>query len=49
MEAIRAAMHPERTGYYYYALGDDGTHHFFQSYGQMQSFIATQTLYNTSN
>ncbi len=45
MEAIEAAMHPNNTSYYYYALGDDGKHRFFSSYSEMQSFVATQERY----
>ena len=36
MTAIRAAIYPESTNYYWYLLGDDGVHHFFSSYN---SFI----------
>ena len=36
MAAIRAAIYPERTNYYWYVLGDDNVHHFFSSY---DSFI----------
>ncbi|WP_297716814.1 endolytic transglycosylase MltG [Intestinimonas sp.] len=42
LAAIRAAMEPENTGYYYYALGSDGTHSFFQSLEAQQNFIAQQ-------
>lgn len=45
-EAIQAALNPENTDYFYYALGDDGKHHYFKTYDQMQSFLATQELYN---
>ena len=45
-EAIQAALNPESTDYFYYALGDDGKHHYFKTYDQMQSFLATQELYN---
>ena len=45
-EAIQAALSPESTDYFYYALGDDGKHHYFKTYDQMQSFLATQELYN---
>lgn len=41
MEAIYATLHPEKTNYYYYALGDDGTHHFFKNYNQMQAFLGS--------
>ena len=45
MEALYAALEPESTNYYYYALGDDGKHHFFRTYQEHQNFIATQELY----
>ena len=33
-----AALNPNSTNYYYYALGDDGVHHFFSSYSEHQAF-----------
>ena len=48
MEAIQAAMNPADTSYYYYALGDDNTHHFFRTYSEMQSFMASQERYSNS-
>ena len=39
---------PENTNYYYYALGDDNTHHFFRTYSEMQSFMASQERYGNS-
>ena len=45
-EAIQAALNPASTDYFYYALGDDGKHHYFKTYDQMQSFLSTQELYN---
>ncbi len=45
--AIRAALYPNSTKYYYYALGDDGTHSFFQTYEEQRAFMATQALYNS--
>ena len=33
------------TSDYYYALGDDGVHHFFQTYDAQQRFIQSQALY----
>ena len=44
-DALKAAVYPESTKYYYYALGDDGTHSFFATYREQQNFIATQELY----
>lgn len=44
-DALTAAVSPESTNYYFYALGDDGVHHFFTNYNQHQNFIASQELY----
>ena len=48
LESIQAAMNPEDTDYFYYALGDDGQHHFFQTYNQLQNFLASQEMYENS-
>ena len=45
LASIQAAMNPDDTSDYYYVLGDDGQHHFFQTYSQMQNFMATQERY----
>ena len=45
MASIRAVLHPEKTNYYYYALGDDDLHHFFRTYAEHQKFIASQDRY----
>ena len=45
LKAIQAAMDPEKTSYFYYVLGDDNVHHFFKTYSEMQSFMATQKRY----
>ncbi|MEM5779581.1 MAG: endolytic transglycosylase MltG [Lawsonibacter sp.] len=45
LEAIHAALNPEKTSYFYYALGDDNVHHFFKTYEEQQKFIAGQTRY----
>ena len=34
-----AALEPENTDYYYYALGTDGRHHFFATYAEHQAFV----------
>lgn len=39
MASIDAALHPDTTRFYYYALGKDGTHHFFTTYGQHSAFV----------
>ena len=45
LKAIQAAIDPEKTSYFYYVLGDDNVHHFFKTYSEMQSFMATQKRY----
>lgn len=37
--SIKAVLYPESTNYYYYALGTDGVHHFFNSYDSFLSFV----------
>lgn len=39
MNAIQAALEPEETDYYYYALGTDKRHHFFTDYAGFTAFI----------
>lgn len=39
MVSIKAALAPNSTDYYYYALGKDGTHHFFKTYTEHQKFV----------
>lgn len=46
--SIRAAMNPDGSGYYFYALGDDGEHHFFKTYKGQQDFIAKQEYYKVA-
>lgn len=41
LASIEAALQPETTDYYYYALGTDGVHHFFTSYSEFQSFVSS--------
>ena len=48
LESIQAAMAPADTSYYYYALGDDNTHHFFRTYNEMLNFMASQERYGNS-
>ena len=45
LESIKAALNPEKTNYFYYALGDDNKHHFFKTYDELKSFTASQQLY----
>ena len=39
LASIRAALSPESTGYYFYALNKNGKHEFFSSYNAFQRFI----------
>lgn len=38
-ESIAAAMNPANTKYYYYALGSDKKHHFFETYAEHEAFL----------
>lgn len=46
--ALRAALKPESTSYYFYALGDDHEHHFFRTHAEQRSFIDSQEIYKTN-
>ena len=46
LASIKAALNPDKTGNYYYALGDNGTHKFFRDYNSMLNWMHTQELYN---
>lgn len=37
--SLRAAVYPENTNYYFYALGTDGKHHFSENYLQHEQFL----------
>ena len=39
MASIRAALYPDTTNEYYYALNIHGTHNFFRTYAQHQDFV----------
>ena len=41
LASIEAALEPQNTHYYYYALGTDGVHHFFTNYSEFQSFVSS--------
>lgn len=41
LTAIEAALQPEETGYYYYALGKDGKHHYFETYNEHVNFVGS--------
>lgn len=38
MAAIRAAIYPDSTSNYWYVLGDDGVHHFFDNYDKFVNY-----------
>lgn len=39
LASIQAALEPEETDYYYYALGTDGKHHYFTNYNDFLNFV----------
>jgi UPF0755 protein len=39
LESIRAALYPQRTNEFYYALNKKGTHNFFRTAAQHQTFV----------
>ena len=39
MNAIRAALYPAETNYYFYALDTTGVHHFSETYYEHQNFL----------
>ena len=39
MTSIRAALYPETTNEYFYALNREGTHNFFRTFAQHQTFV----------
>ena len=39
LSSIVAALNPEHSNYFYYALGSDGYHHYFTNYSEFQSFV----------
>lgn len=39
LTSIRGALYPEKTGYYFYALGTDGTHVFTTNYNDHLAFL----------
>ena len=43
--AIEAALQPQETNYYYYALSKDGTHHFFETYQEHLNFVNSSDYY----
>lgn len=45
LASIKAALNPEYTNYFFYALGDDEAHHFFHDYTSMINWMNTQKRY----
>ena len=45
LNAIEAALEPEETGYYYYALGKDGKHHYSSTYNEHLNFVNSADYY----
>lgn len=41
MDAIKAALNPEDTDYYYFATGVDGFNHFFNDWDEFEEFLAS--------
>ena len=41
LASLMAALEPEETNYYYYALGKDGRPHFFTNYGDHSAFVSS--------
>ena len=39
LDSLEAALHPEDTNYYFYALDTDGTHHFSETYTEHNQFL----------
>lgn len=39
LASIKAALDPAETGYYFYALGKDGVHHFSKTYNEHVNFV----------
>ena len=39
--SIQAALEPETTDYYYYALAKDGKHRFFTNYSEFSAFVTS--------
>ncbi|MBE7007957.1 MAG: endolytic transglycosylase MltG [Ruminococcaceae bacterium] len=41
LASIEAALEPAQTGFYFYALGKDGVHHFFDTYNKFLDFVGS--------
>ncbi|MDD3165600.1 MAG: endolytic transglycosylase MltG [Oscillospiraceae bacterium] len=42
LASIKAALDPDATDYYFYALDEDGSHHFSKTYYEHQQFLESQ-------
>ena len=47
LSSIMAAIYPESSDYYFYALNSSGTHEFFYTYIEQQEFISESALQDT--
>ena len=47
--SIRAALYPAETDYYFYALGNDGVHHFSRTYYEHQDFLESLNTDDTAD
>ena len=41
--ALEAAMNPNETDYYFYALGTDGRHHFSRTLAEHNAFVGSSS------
>ncbi len=41
MVALNSALNPQSTNYYYYAVGNDGLHHYFRTNREFQNYLAS--------
>ena len=41
LDAIRAALYPDDSGYYYFATGKDGLNHFYSDWDAFEEFLAS--------
>jgi UPF0755 protein len=41
LASIQAALEPDETDYYYYALGTDKVHHYFTNYSDFTAFVSS--------
>lgn len=48
MEAIEAALYPNSTTYYYFILGEDNVHHYFETYDEFLSYRSNMSSSDSS-